>query len=210
MAPSPVIPKSKLSAFERWDMGSFDATPKVATVASTAAMAKEIAARSHAEGFEAGRREGLEAGKREAISENAARVARLDTLISAMAGDLARLDAELARDVVELGLTVARKIIGAAVELRPEVVLHAVEEALRHLGRVQGEIHVLVHPEDAAIVEPHLHATAGARTWKLKADATVARGGCRVLTSGSEVDATIAHRWQRITAALGNTQEWVG
>lgn len=210
MAPSPVIPKSKLSAFERWDMGSFDSTPKVSTSAREKENAAEIVARSRAEGFEAGRREGLEAGKREAFAENAARVARLDALVSSMTGDLARLDAELARDVVELGLTVARKIIGAAVELQPEVVLHAVEEALRHLGRVPGEIHVLVHPEDAAIVEPHLHATAGARTWKLKADATIARGGCRVATSGSEVDATVAHRWQRITAALGNAQEWVG
>jgi flagellar assembly protein FliH len=205
MAASPVIPKAKLSAFERWDMGSFDVGPKLSS-----ATASQIAARSRAEGLEAGRLEGLETGRREAFNENAGRVARLDSLVSSMAADLARLDAELARDVIELGLTVARKIIGEAVELHPEIVLKAVEEALRHLGRVHGEIQVLVHPEDAAIVTPHLHATAGARTWSLKEDATIARGGCRVLTSGSEVDATTDHRWQRITAALGSTRSWVG
>jgi flagellar assembly protein FliH len=205
---SPVIPKSQLSAFERWDMGSFDAAPRVLNAKGHTA--SQIAAHSRAEGLEAGRREGLEAGRREAFEENAARVARLDALLSSMATDLGRLDAELARDVVELGLIVARKLIGEAVELHPEVVLHAVEDALRHLGRVNGEIQVLVHPEDAAIVEPHLQATAGARTWSLKEDATIARGGCRVHTSGSEIDATIAHRWQRITAALGNARDWVG
>jgi flagellar assembly protein FliH len=204
---SPVIPKEKLSAYERWDMGSFDTSPKFSAAAN--ATVSQIAARSRAEGLEAGHREGLEVGRREALNENAARVARLDALVSSMATDLARLDAELARDVVELGLAVARKIIGEAVEVRPEVVLHAVEEALQHLGHVQGEIHVLVNPEDASIVEPHLQATAGARAWALKTDATIARGGCRILTSGSEIDATIAHRWQRITAALGTNQGWV-
>jgi flagellar assembly protein FliH len=205
MATSPVIPKSKLSAFERWDMGSFDVGPKLSS-----ATASQIAARSRAEGLETGRREGYEAGRQEAFTENAGHVARMDALVSSMAADLARLDAELARDVVELGLTVARKIIGEAVELHPEVVLNAVEEALRHLGRVHGEIQVLVHPEDASIVAPHLHATAGARTWSLKEDATIARGGCRILTSGSEIDATIAHRWQRIATALGSTRGWIG
>jgi flagellar assembly protein FliH len=205
---SPVIPKSKLAAFERWDMGSFDTTPR-ASSASAAATASQIAARARAEGLEAGRREGLEAGRRDAFNENAARVARLDALVTAMAVDLARLDAELARDVVELGLTVARKIIGDAIEVHPEAVLHAVEDALRQLGHVQSEIQVLVHPEDAALVAPHLQATAGARTWVLKDDATIARGGCRLVTNGSEIDATVAHRWQRITTALGNTKDWV-
>ena len=205
---SPVIPKSKLSAFERWDMGSFDAGPKVSGAAARQPRA-QIAARARAEGLEAGRREGLEAGRREAFNENAARVARLDALVSSLSADLARLDAELARDVVELGLTVARKIIGAAVEAHPEVVLHAVEDALRHLGHVHGEIQVLVNPEDASIVTPYLHATAGARTWALKEDATIARGGCRIVTNGAEIDATIPHRWQRITAALGSTEAWV-
>ena len=207
---SPVIRKSKLSAFERWDMGSFDGAPKASSVAAAAApTASQIAARSRAEGLEAGRREGLEAGRREAFDENAARIARLDALVSSMATDLARLDAELARDVVELGLTVARKIIGEAIRVHPEVVLHAVEEALRHLGRVDGEIHVLVNPEDASIATPWLHATAGARTWSLKEDATIARGGCRVVTKGSEIDSTLPHRWQRVTAALGSTEAWV-
>ena len=205
---SPVIPKSKLAAFERWDMGSFDAAPRKSS-APAPDTAAQIAARARAEGQQAGRREGLEAGRREAFNENAARVARLDALVSSMATDLARLDAELARDVVELGLTVARKLIGEAIEVHPEVVLHSVEDALRQLGHVQGEIHVLVHPEDAALVAPHLHATAGARTWTLKEDTTIARGGCRVVTSGSEIDATLAHRWQRITTALGHPRDWV-
>src|SRR4029079_3618489 len=98
-----------------------------------------------------GRREGLEAGRREAFKENAARVTHLDQLISTLTADLARLDAELWRDVVELGLTVARKVIGEAIRTRPEAVLHAVEDALQHLRRVQGDIEVIVHTEDDAL-----------------------------------------------------------
>jgi flagellar assembly protein FliH len=207
MAASPVIPKAQLAVCERWDMGSFDSGARVATAPSK--NARELEAQARAAAQAQGRREGFEASRREALNENAARVAQLDELILTLTADLARLDTELARDVVELGLTVARKIIGEAIQVRPEAVLHAVENALVHLGRVQDEIKVIVHPEDASIVRPHLEATAGSRTWSLKEDITIGRGSCRIESGGSEIDATLAHRWQRITAALGNPRDWL-
>jgi flagellar assembly protein FliH len=213
MATSPVIPKAKLAACERWDMSSFDGVARAAN--ASAKNADQVAAQARAEAQARtaaqaqGRREGLEAGRREAFNENAARVTHLDQLISTLTADLARIDGELAHDVVELGLTVARKIIGEAIRTRPEAVLHAVEDALQHLGRVQGDITVIVHPEDAAVVREHLEATAGARTWSLKEAVTMGRGGCRIEAGGSEIDATVAQRWHRITAALGNPRDWL-
>ena len=211
MPASPVIPKSKLAACERWEMGSFDGAPRAMNAAAKAAAnnAHQLEAQARAAAQAQGHREGLEAGRREALQENAARAARLDELILTLTADLARLDTELARDVVELGLTVARKIIGEAIRTRPEAVLHAVEDALQHLGRVQGDITVIVHPEDAAVVREHLEATAGARTWSLKEAVTMGRGGCRIEAGGSEIDATVAQRWHRITAALGNPRDWL-
>lgn len=204
---SPVIPKEKLTGCQPWALRSFDSPPPSPSVA--AAKTKQADARARAEVVEAGRREGFEAGRREAFNEHAASVARLDELLAGLAGDLARLDAELARDVVELGLTIARKIIGDAVRVREDVVLHAVEDALRQVGRVHGELQLVVNPEDAALVRAHLQDVAGSRVWSLKEDATLARGGCRLEAAGSEIDATIAQRWQRITAALGAARDWV-
>jgi flagellar assembly protein FliH len=207
MPPSPIIPREKLSACERWELRSFDAVREAP--GASAAKAKQAEARNRAEGYEAGRREGIEAGRREARNESAARIAQLDELLSALAGDLARLDAELAQDVVELGLAVARRIIGEAIRVRSDVVLQAVQDALRHVARIRGEVQLVVHPDDAARVREHLQESASTRAWTLKENAALARGGCRIEAAGSEIDASIAQRWQRIASALGTTRDWV-
>lgn len=210
MAQSPIVPKERLSAYQRWELGSFDAPPPppVVTPVETERV-RQIDERARAEGFRAGHAEGYEAGRREALAQGAPRVAALDALVSALEADLVRVDRELAHDVVELGLAVARRLVGAALEARPDYVCAAVEDALRHVVRAQGTVNVVVHPDDAAIVRSHLEVSPRAGNWALKEDAQLARGGCRIETGTGEVDATLEHRWTRIAAILGSARDWI-
>jgi flagellar assembly protein FliH len=104
---------------------------------------------------------------------------------------------------------VARKLVGAALEARPEIVQECVEEALRHVVQSAGPVNVMVNPEEAAIVRIHLEASSRAGAWVLREDASIARGGCRVVTGAGEVDATLGSRWERITTALGEPLGWI-
>ena len=205
---SPVIPKEQLSAYQRWELGSFDPPPP-RPAPMPAENIEEISARARAEGYRAGHREGLEAGQREALTQMAPRVARIDEMIGVLNADLLRIDRELAADVVQLALTVARNLVGAAVEVRPEIVQTCVEEALRQMAQNYGPVHLTVNPQDGALVREVLQASARTPGWSLKEDSAISRGGCRVETTGGEVDATIESRWQRTTAALGSPQDWV-
>jgi flagellar assembly protein FliH len=45
--------------------------------------------------------------------------------------------------------------------------------------------------------------------WKLIEDSRVERGGCRVETTNSEIDATMENRWKRILVALGSEGAWL-
>ena len=214
MSTSPVIPKEQQSAYQRWELGSFD-RPKVHadTVAATVTnieRAKEIHATAQTEGFRAGHRDGLEAGRREARAEAEPRIACMDELLATLKTDLSRVDKELAEEVVQLGLAVARKLVGATLEARPEIIQACVEEALRHVVQAQGMVCVVVHPEDATVVRSHLEVSPRAGSaWVIREDAKIARGGCRIETGAGEVDATLQHRWERITAALGVPHDWV-
>ena len=207
MAASPVIPKEQLSAYQRWELGSFDAPPpRAAPPAETLA---EITAQARAEGYRAGHREGLEVGRREALAQMAPRVARIDEMLGVLNADLLRIDRELAADVVQLALVVARNIVGAALDVHPEIVQTSVEEALRQMAHNYGPVHLTVNPQDAELVREVLKTSSRTPGWSLKEDQHISRGGCRVETAGGEVDASIESRWQRTTAALGSPQDWI-
>lgn len=212
MATSPLIPKEQQSAYQRWEIGTFDqpnSGPSATSAAANSERAKAMDAHARMDGFRAGHREGAEAGRAEAMANAAPLAARFDELLTALQEDLQRVDRELAHEVVQLGLAVARKLVGAALEARPEIVQECVEEALRHVVQTPGPVHVIVHPEDAALVRTQLEVSPRAGAWVLKEDATVARGGCRVLTAAGEVDSTLSSRWERITTALGEPQGWM-
>jgi flagellar assembly protein FliH len=215
MAASVVIPKERLSAYERWELGSFD-TPRPKPVDPHAELAKQVSLQAHAEGYRAGHQEGLqagrlegyEAGRQEALAELAPRAARMDEILGALTADLGRVDRELAQDVVQLGLAVARNLVTAALKARPEIVQSCVEDALRQLGQHQSTVYVAVNPEDAALVREVMEASSRSE-WSLKEDARIARGGCRVENAAGEIDATLEQRWHRTTAALGQPLDWV-
>ena len=219
MAASPLIPKAQQSAYQRWELGSFDApkpkapaptstaTPEQA--AATAERVRQITEKAQAEGYAAGHREGLEAARAEAYAEADARAARIDELATSLTTDLKRIDQELAQEVVQLGLAIARKLIGEALRVRPEMIRQSVEDALRHVAHIRGPITLAVNPEDALIVRSYLETSPPIDGWSLREDAAITAGGCRVETAAGEVDSTLEQRWHRITAALGQPTDWI-
>jgi flagellar assembly protein FliH len=211
MPQSPVIPKEQLSAYQRWELGSFDAAPvpKAADTALHAERVKQIDARARAEGFAAGHREGLDAGRVDALVETNAQVARIDAILKELTDDLGRFDRHIAQDVVQLGLAVARKLVGETLRIRPEVVRESVEEALRQVSHLRAPVVLVVNPADAPLVRSYLEAAPPTGGWMLREDPLIGVGGCRVETAAGEVDATLQQRWHRITASLGQPLDWV-
>ncbi len=209
MPSSPVIPKEQLSAYQRWELGSFDPPAPSRSAANGAETIEQISSKARADGYLAGHREGLEAGRGEALAQMVPRVARLDELVATLTTDLGRIDRELAADVVQLALTVARNLVGAALQVRPEIVQTCVEDALRQMAQNYGPVHLRVHPDDAEFVREALEASARTPGWSLKEDASMSRGGCCLETAAGEIDATLETRWRRTTAALGTPSEWI-
>ena len=210
MAAGTVIPKGQQSdSYQRWELGSFDAPGGAHKGATGDDRAKQVNLHARTEGFREGHREGLEAGRNEARAEMAANVALMDGLLASLTADLTRVDHELAKDVVQLGLAVARNLVGVSLQVRPELVQDCVEEALRYVAHATGAVYLTVHPDDAALVKGLLEASSRAASWSIREDETIARGGCRVETAGGEIDATLESRWHRTTAALGQPHDWV-
>lgn len=108
------------------------------------------------------------------------------------------------------GLALAQKIVGAAVDADPALVVEPVRGALR--GLVERErITVLVHPDDLELVRGAMggvvSSLGGVEHAEVQAERRVARGGAVVRTPEGDVDAGIDTKLTRarevVAAALG-------
>ena len=155
----------------------------------------ELERQAFTQGYEEGERVGREAGDRQAEGRLRRIVETLDEL-----GTLRQqMIQQTERQVVQLALTIAKRILGREVSLDPELMVALVRVALDRLGERAG-VTVRLHPDDCAIATAPGHEWAGDVT--VVSDASVSRGGCRIESELGVVDASIAAQFAEIEQAI--------
>ena len=167
----------------------------------------------HAEGMEAGQAEGHAAGYEEGLALGRAAAAEeleyLRQLATSFGAAVTHADDAIANDVLELALHLARGMVRTAFDVKPDLILPVVREAIDYLPNLQQPALLMLHPEDALIVQSTIGHELDKGGWRIVEDESIARGGCRVDTASNQIDAQIASRWQRLTHALGKNIEWL-
>ncbi len=167
---------------------------------------EEGRAQGHGEGRAQGYAEGAEAGQREAAAE-------LEQLrqVAANFGDaIAQADETIARDVLDLALRLARGMVRTGFDVRPELILSVVRDAIDQLPVLQQPAVLTLNPQDAELVRHGMAEELTKGGWRIVENASIARGGCKVETATNQIDAQAAARWNRLTHALGANVEWLG
>jgi flagellar assembly protein FliH len=159
----------------------------------------------HAAGHASGYDEGLAMGRAEAAAE----LTQLQALAADFGNAVTAADEAIAADVLELALHLAKNMVRTAFEVRPELILPVVREAVDYLPTLQQPALLVLNPEDALIVRGSIGHELEKTGWRIVEDAQVARGGCRIDTASNQIDAQIASRWQRLAHALGRNVEWL-
>jgi flagellar assembly protein FliH len=192
------------------------AAPMVAAITEEELEAIREAARQqgYAEGHEAGLATGHASGYEDGLAlgraEAAAELTHLQELTSSFGHAVTEADEAIAADVLELALHLARNMVRTAFEVRPELILPVVREAVDYLPTLQQPALLILNPEDALIVRGSIGHELEKTGWRIVEDVNVARGGCRIDTASNQIDAQIASRWQRLAHALGRSVEWLG
>ncbi|MGN6580395.1 MAG: flagellar assembly protein FliH [Bordetella sp.] len=159
----------------------------------------------HAEGLAAGHAEGLAQGREQGQQE----AAQLHTLVSRVAEAMSSLEEQMGQSLITLALDIAAQVVRSELSERPESMLHAVREVL-HLNPAapQGVMRLWVNPEDIDLVRLHLADELKDANWRVLADESIERGGCRAESPYGDIDATLNTRWRRVTASLGRNAVW--
>ena len=229
MSRGQTITKERLTAYQRWEMASFDPPPPPPpapvvepeilpdpSIAERARLAEETRAAAYAEGLAAGQAQGYEAGfsagHLDGLNQGLSEAQLVATQFKAVADSfmiaLKAADAEVADGIVALAYDVAREVVRQSITLDPTLLLGSVREVLAAEPALAGAPQILVNPADMPVLEAYLKEELETSGWAMRADPNVERGGCRARAATGEVDATLATRWKRVLLALGEHSEW--
>lgn len=164
-----------------------------AIVLPTAVELEKIQTQAHEEGYQAGYAEGAQ---------------RIADLLNALEQALQQSDQKIAQDLLNLSLEVAQKMVQQTIKTKPGILLGIINEAIASLPHLNHGAHLLLHPDDAAMVRASLGDKLEHSGWKIFESPEMTRGGARVETNHSQIDATVENRWQRIVAAIGQDSTW--
>ncbi len=152
------------------------------------------------DGFDAGFGDGLAAGRAEAQAEARTLALQLGGAIKRFDDGVASLEKDVAQELLNLALGIARRIVGETLEAKPETVLATIREALAQLPAQHAAIHLNI--QDADLIRTQMGDTLGRAGHRIHENPQLARGDVLVEAGGTHVDARLETRWQRVWDAL--------
>ncbi len=207
------LPKEQQSAYQRWEMNSFGdnraSTKAAENSAATNKLTIEQAALLREEARAKGRAEGHAEGLMQGRAAAAAELENLKKIAATFGDEVARADAIIAQDVLDLALDLSKAMMKTALTQRPELIFPIVSEAINYLPSLQQPAILFLHPDDAALVKSHMDDELSKSGWRVSEDRHLKRGGCRIETATNQIDATVETRWRRLTEALGKELDWL-
>jgi flagellar assembly protein FliH len=204
---SVIITKEELTAFERWELASFDLNQGLKRRISAQEAAAELE-RIRQQAYDEGKEQGREAGYAAGVQQVRSETAQIHTLMQDLHNAINRVDEQLAQSLLDLSMEIAQKMIGEKLQVNPEIILKIVGDAIGSLPHFNQNAHLILHHDDAELVRKHMGEQLVHGGWKIFADTKIKRGGCRVETSHSQVDATMEARWKHIVESIGRDKSW--
>ncbi|MEO0421409.1 MAG: flagellar assembly protein FliH [Pseudomonadota bacterium] len=159
------------------------------------ALQKQAHDEAFAQGLQEGREEGAREVRKDLLAAHRREALRLEAFLDALGQPLAEVTASVEKEILALVVAMARQIIRRELKTSPDEIVGTVRDALGQLPIANREVRVELHPEDAALIRDRLQdRQQGTKRWTIVEDPLIARGGCRVTSDDSLIDATLDSR----------------
>jgi len=204
------IPREELQGFASWKPGAFGGAATAAAAAPDVPQQQALLHAAHQAGYQEGYRDGLAAlenFKRSVLQQNAA---QFGALLQQFDEQLDGLEFDMARALTRVAAAIAQQVVREELLAHPERIARVAHEAVEAVLMSARHIVVQVNPQDHALVEAGAAEAIAARGARLVSDASIERGGCRVLSDVGTIDARIGARWERAIGTVGVEMPWNG
>jgi len=177
------------------------ALPTVEELAQLRAVARE---EGYREGYDEAYKKGYAKGELEARvfleKELHEKREAFTQLLSALARPLDQMDQAAEQALVQLSLSVAKLLIRRELHSDPGQIVEVMREAISLLPLTRQVVRIALHPDDAILVRELFVREGASSNWQVIDDATQTRGGCKVSTDDSLIDASLESRIAAIVA----------
>jgi len=193
-----------IPGYERWQLPHVNGP----TVSSTAKELESIQQQAYDEGFALGQKEGFEQKKTELEMQSAS----LRSLIEMLSDPLKDIDDDVVNQLAQLSMTVAKQVVRRELHTEEGEIVGIVREAMTALPASTRKIILNINPDDAELVRHAFSLNDETESeelrWKLIEDPMLTRGGCKISSENSTIDATVESRLNRIiNTLLGGERE---
>jgi flagellar assembly protein FliH len=193
---SRIIRSEELSDCQTWLVPEVKREGVRQTKPVTARQLEEIQNQARQEGFQQGLQEGRDAG----LKELRERVQVLEKIAYSLDKPFEQLDETVEQQLAQLAMLVARQLVRRELKTEPEQVIAVVREALAALPVAVRNVRLALHPDDAALIRDVMSVGEGQQQLQLVEDPVQTRGGCRIFTDTSQIDASVEARLNALIA----------
>ena len=160
----------------------------------TAGRLETIEEEARESGRAAGHKEGYAAGQAEVMR----RAEQLDRILAGLADPVSHLDAEVEQELLEMVMAIARRLIRRELKTSPGEIIGVVREGIASLPVGERKVTLQLHPEEAGLVREVFGMSENGPACRILEDPSLTRGGARISTDISIIDATLETRINRV------------
>jgi len=193
-----VLPKEQLTAYQRWELSPFE---NAAANAPTAQQMQALQQQAYQEAYQSGladARQAMQVERKE-----------LQNLLQNINQSEALFSTELCDEILDLAIKIAEQMVRTSLQVRPDILVGLVREALESMPKLQQPPKLLLHPKDAELLRSVLQDQPDLQDLIIVNNEQTLRGSVKLITQAGELDATSGTRWKKILQALGQPGEWL-
>ena len=149
---------------------------------------------------------GYEEGLKKAEDELAEYKSSLINILNGLLNPLKEFDKEVIDAVANLSISVSKQIIRRELQISSEQVVSIVREAIKMLPLEKSHLTIHLNAKDINIVRNVFNNDDLTESYSLVEDPSIERGGCKLATENSMIDATIDSQIAQIAADILGSQ----
>jgi flagellar assembly protein FliH len=194
-APRPAAPPREVAAPAAQAAAAAPITPEALSIQQQERLAA-LEREAFTKGYAQGERAGLEAGGKRAE----AMLRRVAQTLEELGGLRRTLMQQSERQMVQLALTLARRVVHREISLDPELIAAMAHVAIKKLG-ISNPSTIRLHPDDYTVVARDGDRWSGSNV-SVVPDPSIARGGCMVESDFGNIDGSLDRQFDEMARAL--------
>ncbi len=148
--------------------------------------------------------EGFKQGYEKAMAENLPVMQQLMKMFQFLDSPLKELNQEVELQLSQIAVILAQQLVRRELKIEPGEIIGLIRDSVQLLPAHARNIKIVLHPEDARLFRDSLSVgeDEDEQSWKMIEDPMITRGGCKIKSESSTINATVENRLSALASSV--------